>query len=155
MPDPAHRSLDQPGSFESLEQEVFLRLLKAADVLEGELSALLKGSDLSATQYNVLRILRGAGESGMPCGRITDRMITREPDMTRLLDRLEARGLIARGRSPDDRRVVLGRLTGKGKALLKSLDAPVLQLHARQLAQLGKASLRELARLLAAARART
>lgn len=148
-------SIDQPGSFESVEQEVFLRLLKAADVLEGELSDLLKQCGLSATQYNVLRILRGAGESGMPCGRITERMITREPDMTRLLDRLEARGLIGRERSPDDRRVVLGRLTAKGKSLLNSLDAPVLQLHARQLSHVGKGRLRELAGLLAAARART
>jgi DNA-binding MarR family transcriptional regulator len=148
-------SIDQPGSFESPEQEVFLRLLKTADVLEGELSQLLKESELSATQYNVLRILRGAGDTGMPCGRITERMITREPDMTRLLDRLEARGLISRQRSPDDRRVVLGRLTGKGKALLKSLDQPVLQLHAGQLSHLGKGRLRELAGLLAAARART
>lgn len=148
-------SLDQPGSFESLEQEVFLRLLKTADGLEGELAQLLKESGLSPAQYNVLRILRGAGEGEMPCGRITERMITREPDMTRLLDRLETGGLIARGRSPDDRRVVLGRLTSKGKTLLKSLDGPVLQLHGRQLGHLGRSRLRELACLLAAARART
>jgi DNA-binding MarR family transcriptional regulator len=132
-----------------------LNVLRTADLIQRGASALFKRFELSGAQYNVLRILRGAGDAGMPCGRITERMITREPDMTRLLDRLEARGLIGRGRSPDDRRVVLGRLTGKGKALLKSLDAPVLQLHARQLSHLGKRRLRELAGLLASARART
>ena len=150
-----HTKLDQPGTFESLGQEVFLRVLKAADVLEGELAHLLKGSGLSPTQYNVLRILRSAGRAGMPCGRITDRMIAREPDMTRLLDRLEARGLIKRDRSPRDRRVVLGRITPAGGRLLKSLDKPVLGLHARQLGHLGPTRLRRLAGLLAAARART
>src|SRR5579884_1844753 len=80
------------------EQAVFLNIQKTADLLMAEVAAALKPSELSPTQYNVLRILRAAGEEGLACGRIAERMLTREPDMTRLLDRLEKRGLIVRSR---------------------------------------------------------
>jgi len=139
----------------TLEQTVFLQIQKTADALMGEVADLLKPVGLSPTQYNVLRVLRAAGPDGLPCGRIAGRMLTREPDMTRLLDRLQKRGLIARGRDPTDRRVVLGRITSKGLKMLEGLDEPVLELHRRQLRHLGRKSLRELADLLQNARRRT
>jgi DNA-binding MarR family transcriptional regulator len=97
------------------------------------LSALLKSRGISAPQYNALRILRGAGEAGLPCGEIAARMVTRDPDVTRLLDRLQKRGLIARGRGADDRRVVSTRITPEGLALLDDLDRPVRERHVKQL----------------------
>ena len=149
-------SSDQRGSaLRTPEQAVFLNVQKTADVLMGELADVLKPAELSPTQYNVLRILRAAGGGGLPCGQIALRMLTREPDMTRLLDRLEGRGLIARARGTDDRRVVRGRITDKGLALLKMLDAPVADLHRRQLGHLGRENLKTLAKLLERARDRT
>lgn len=139
----------------TLEQTVFLQIQKTADALMGELADLLKPAGLSPTQYNVLRVLRAAGADGMPCGRIAERMLTREPDITRLLDRLQKRGLIARGRDPRDRRVVLGRIAAKGLKMLERLDEPVLELHRSQLRHLGGGRLRELADLLQNARRRT
>jgi DNA-binding MarR family transcriptional regulator len=137
------------------EQDVFLGVLKTADVLQGELVGVLKPADLSPTQYNVLRILRGAGDEGLPCGRITERMLTRDPDMTRLLDRLEKRGLIARGRDASDRRIVRARITPAGGKLLAPLDEPVMRLHRTQLGHLSRRDLKVLARLLQKARERT
>jgi len=131
-----------------LEREAFLNLLHLADELTGQLVELLRPSELSATQYNVLRILRGAGEEGMPCGMIGDRMITREPDMTRLLDRLEKRALIRRARQTDDRRVVKAFLTKEGAGILQPLDEPVLELHKQQLGGLGKQRLAALVEIL-------
>ncbi|MDB5354029.1 MAG: transcriptional regulator, MarR family [Phycisphaerales bacterium] len=136
------------------EQDVFLGVLKTADVLQAELAAVLKPGDLSPTQYNVLRILRGAGDDGLPCGRITERMLTRDPDMTRLLDRLEKRGLIARGRDAGDRRVVRARITAAGGKVLAPLDEPVMRLHRMQLGHLGRRDLKVLAGLLQRARER-
>lgn len=137
------------------EQAAFLNLLRTADVLEAEVEALLKGSGLSATQYNVLRILRAAGTKGLPSGQIAARMLTRDPDVTRLLDRLEARGLIARHRGAADRRVVSASITLQGGKLLDALDRPILQLHRRQLGGLGREKLRALGELLRLARERT
>ncbi|MDB5305466.1 MAG: transcriptional regulator, MarR family [Phycisphaerales bacterium] len=134
------------------EQDVFLGVLKTADVLQAELAAVLKPADLSATQYNVLRILRGAGDEGMACGRITERMLTHDPDMTRLLDRLEKRGLITRGRDAGDRRVVRARVTATAGKLLAGLDEPVARLHRTQLGHLGRRDLKSLAELLRRAR---
>jgi DNA-binding MarR family transcriptional regulator len=139
----------------SAEQAAFLNLQKTADVLMGELAGVLKPHGLSPTQYNVLRILRAAGPEGLPCGKISDRMLTREPDMTRLLDRLEKRGLLTRSRSAEDRRVVRGRVTGPALALLEALDQPIARLHRNQLAHLGRVKLKALSDLLESARART
>src|SRR5262245_1014357 len=100
--------------FDSPEQEAMLNVMRTADRLAGEIDQVFKPSGLSATQYNVLRILRGAGESGLPCGEIAQRMITRDPDVTRLLDRLEKRKLISRCREEKDRRVVCARITNAG-----------------------------------------
>ena len=131
------------------EQEVFLRILRSADVLTTGLAGVLKKSKLSPTQYNVLRILRGAGEEGMPCGKIAQRMITHDPDMTRLLDRLEKRKVIERWRDAIDRRVVRARITPAGLRLVLKLDDPVAQLHRRQLGHLSASELKSLPALLA------
>jgi DNA-binding MarR family transcriptional regulator len=134
-----------------LEEVAFLELCRTQDLLSRRLSVLLKAEDLSATQYNVLRILRGAPE-GLPCGEIGNRMITRDPDITRLLDRLEKRTLIERWRDTDDRRVVVARIRPAGLELLARMDEPVRQGHRSQLGHLGRERLRELTELLRAAR---
>ena len=149
------KQLQSPQPPRTPEQGVFLNLQKTADLLMAELAAVLKSGELSPTQYNVLRILRAAGAGGLPCGRISERMLTREPDMTRLLDRLETRGLIARSRSTEDRRVVRGTITEKGLGVLTELDEPVAGLHRRQLGHLGREKLRQLTDLLEQARERT
>jgi DNA-binding MarR family transcriptional regulator len=135
------------------EEAAFLDLLRTCDLLSRGPAQVLKAEDLSATQYNVLRILRGAPD-GLPCGEIADRMITRDPDVTRLLDRLEKRGLISRWREAKDRRMVLARITAEGLKLLDRLDEPVKHTHRRQLGHLGKDRLRALASMLEAARAK-
>jgi DNA-binding MarR family transcriptional regulator len=152
--------------FESLEQEAFLNLLKTGDVLMAEVTELLKPHGISPTQYNVLRILRGAGAGccegghadpgakGIACGEIGERMITRDPDMTRLLDRLERAGLITRERDKADRRVIVSRISDAGLTLLRTLDQPILDLHKRQLGHLGAQQLRQLLELLEAVRGR-
>ena len=127
-------------------------LLRTTDMLSRGLVRILKTEDLSATQYNVLRILRGSPD-GLPCGEIASRMITRDPDITRLLDRLEKRGLISRSRQTKDRRMVLARITPDGLKLLARLDEPVGDAHRKQLGHLGRERLRALTELLHAARA--
>src|ERR1700752_3948253 len=121
----------------SPEETAFLDLVRTADVLSRRLFLVLKSEDLSSNQYNVLRILRGAPE-GLPCGEIGSRMITRDPDITRLLDRLEKRGLISRSRENKDRRLVLTRISAEGLKLLARLDEPVQEAHREQLGHLGK-----------------
>jgi DNA-binding MarR family transcriptional regulator len=134
-----------------LEESVFLELLRTTDILSRGLVAVLKTEDLSANQYNVLRILRGSPD-GLPCGEIANRMITRDPDITRLLDRLEKRGVISRSRETKDRRMVMARITRDGLKLLGRLDEPVEEAHRNQLSRLGRERLRALAALLQAAR---
>jgi len=136
-----------------VEEAAFLDLLRTCDLLSRGPAQVLKNEDLSATQYNVLRILRGAPE-GLPCGEIASRMITRDPDITRLLDRLEKRGLISRWRETKDRRMVMARISPEGLKLLTRLDEPVQEAHRKQLGHLGRARLRALSELLAAARAK-
>ena len=135
-----------------LEAQVFVSLLRTADALARGAEALLKPTGLSATQYNVLRILRGAGTEGLACREVGCRMISRDPDITRLLDRMEARGLIARARGERDRRIVRTRITAEGLRVLEELDAPVQELHRRQLHHLPAKELRQLLRLLERAR---
>jgi DNA-binding MarR family transcriptional regulator len=134
------------------EEVAFLDLLRTCDLLARGPAQVLKYEDLSPTQYNVLRILRGAPE-GLPCGEISNRMITRDPDITRLLDRLEKRALISRCRETKDRRMVMARITPDGLKLLGFLDEPVEETHQKQLGHLGKDRLRILAELMEAARA--
>lgn len=133
------------------EETAFLELLRTTDQLSRNLVPILKAEDLSSTQYNVLRILRGSPE-GLPCGEIGSRMITRDPDITRLLDRLEKRGLIERWRETKDRRVVQARITPEGLKLLARLDEPVEEGHREQLGHLGRERLKALCELLRAAR---
>jgi DNA-binding MarR family transcriptional regulator len=135
------------------EEMAFLDLLRTTDMLSRGLVEILKAEDLSSTQYNVLRILRGAPE-GLPCGEIASRMITRDPDITRLLDRMEKRGLISRCRETKDRRMVMARITPEGLKLLGRLDEPVEEGHRRQLGHLGRDRLRALTELLHAARSK-
>lgn len=133
------------------EEAVFVDLLRTSDALTRGVARVLKPADLSPTQYNVLRILRGSRE-GLPCGEIASRLISRDPDITRLLDRLEKRGLISRRRDSRDRRTVLTRITPQGLAVLAGLDGPLRKMHRGQLGHLGRAKLRKLAELLQAAR---
>jgi len=137
-----------------LEDRVFISLQKTADSLGLEVVQLFKPHGLTGTQYNVLRILRGAEPEGLPCSGISERMISHDPDMTRLLDRMEKRGLISRQRQTNDRRVIKTRITPAGLALLKSLDQPVRELHKRQFRNLPAARLKTLAQLLEEVRAR-
>jgi DNA-binding MarR family transcriptional regulator len=135
----------------SPEEAAFLDLLRTADMLSRSAVPVLKAEDLSSTQYNVLRILRGTPD-GLPCGEIANRMITRDPDITRLLDRLEKRDLITRWRDAQDRRVVMARITFQGLKLLARLDEPVQDMHRRSLGHLGRQRLQQLAELLEEAR---
>jgi DNA-binding MarR family transcriptional regulator len=135
------------------EEAAFLDLLRTTDMLSRELVKVLKTADLSSTQYNVLRILRGAPE-GLPCGEIAKRMITRDPDITRLLDRLGKRGLISRSREVKDRRTVMTRITAEGLKFLARLDEPVQEAHRKQLGHLGRERLQALTELLRDARGR-
>jgi DNA-binding MarR family transcriptional regulator len=144
--------LKQNKPFQSLEMEAYLNIVKTADVLQQTSGQALRNSGLSETQYNVLRILRGAGDEGLKCSEIGERMVTRDPDITRLLDRLEKQGWIERRRSTTDRRVVTTTITPSGLALLTSLDAPIRELLDQMLGRLGPAKLQTLIELLEEAR---
>lgn len=131
-----------------LDDQVFVAVLKTADHLSQQAEQFLKSYGLTGTQYNVLRILRGAGPDGLPCRCIGERMISHDPDMTRLLDRMEKRDWITRERQKDDRRVVKARISQSGLDLLKKLDHPVHQLHQQQFEHMSGTKLRQLAELL-------
>jgi len=152
VPGKIQAEIRQARPVPSPEEEAFLNVLRTANVLSQPVAELLKPYDLTATQYNVLRILRGAGEKGLTAGEIGERMITRDPDVTRLLDRLEKRGLVERWRCSEDRRVVWTRITPAGREAIAPLDAAVGELHARQLGHLGRERLEHLIALLEAAR---
>ena len=118
------------------EVEAFLNIQRTAELHIGQLTQLLRPHGLSHAQYNVLRILRGAGASGLPCGEIANRMISRDPDITRLIDRMEQRGWVARTRSSEDRRVVTVSALPSALEILAALDGPVSALHQSQFALL-------------------
>jgi len=136
-----------------LEARVFVSVIRTADAFTRGGEAVLKPAGLSGTQYNVLRILRGAGEGDLACREIGDRLISRDPDITRLLDRMESRGWIARSREVKDRRVVKTRITADGSRILHDLDEPVQNLHRKQLRGLSGKQLRHLLLLLEQVRA--
>ncbi len=136
-----------PGAI-PLEDQLFVALLKASDSLASQADQLIKANGLTSAQYNVLRILRGAGPEGLPCNTIAERMISRDPDMTRLLDRMEKRDVISRERQKEDRRVVKARITDEGLKLLKKMDAPIRELHKSQFAHMTSARLKTLMDLL-------
>jgi DNA-binding MarR family transcriptional regulator len=144
--------IKQTRPFNSLEQEAMLSIERTAAVLGHSLAEALKGYGVTPTQYNALRILRGAGEEGLCRNEVRDRLVARVPDVTRLLDRLEEMGLIARERDASDRRLVTTRITREGLKLLARLDGPVADAHERQLGHMDERSLRTLIDLLAKAR---
>jgi len=140
--------LKQKAPFRSREQEAYLALLRTADALQSSVEAKLNEFGLTGTQYNALRILRGAGPEGLPCSEIGERMITRDPDVTRLLNRLEKRGLVTRVRAKADRRVIYGKITTAGLKLLREMDEPI-EKHGRQiLKHVGQEKLQQLIELL-------
>lgn len=144
--------LKQQKPFPNKAEEVFLNILRTATALEDSIAKLFKSVELTATQYNVLRILRGAGPEGIPCREISERMITKDSDITRLLDRLEARNLVLRTREKRDRRVIITRITEQGLNLLSQLDEPIEQYHQNNLGHLSAEQLDQLSALLALAR---
>jgi DNA-binding MarR family transcriptional regulator len=145
------RALKQTKPFSSPEEEALLGLrVAAARVGEPWAKFLKTTARLTGHQYNVLRILRGSHPARLACCEIGERMIDRDPDITRLIDRLEKRGLVDRLRSERDRRVVEVRVTAKGLAILSTLDAHVERLPKALLGHLGPEKLRQLGRLLEA-----
>ncbi len=144
--------IGQSADFASKEAEVIRDRLRTTEALSAKPLALLRGEGLSHSQYNVLRILRGAGSPGCSCRDIVERMVTRDSDMTRLLDGLEKKSLVKRRRSDADRRVIMVQVSTAGLRLLKKLDAPLQQLHVEQLSHLGEKGLQLLSRLLEEAR---
>jgi len=147
------REIKQKRPFSSVQEEVVLSIMRTADQVVVPMNDALRGASLSPSQYNVLRILRGAGEDGLPCGEITERMVRRDPDLTRLLDRLEAANLVSRARDTRDRRIIRASITGEGLALLDSLDEPMEESIRRTLAHVPVARLRTLLELLEEVRA--
>ncbi|MGE0039740.1 MAG: MarR family winged helix-turn-helix transcriptional regulator [Vicinamibacterales bacterium] len=144
--------IKQTRPFRSGAEEAYLNLVRTTDVLTREIAGFLKPYGLSEAQYNVLRILRGAGDEGHTCSEVGQRLITRDPDVTRLLDRLERRDLIARSRDNRDRRVVTIRITRAGLDLLDELDGPMAAATDGLLAHMAPGQLEALVALLEAAR---
>lgn len=144
--------LKQSKDFESLEQEAVLNLQRTAAEVSGPFLKLFKGKKLSTGLYNILRILRGQKGKGLSCSAISERMVTRDPDVTRLVDKLLKMGLVSRDRSTEDRRVVIISLTPQGFSLVGDLDEPVNGLHHQTLGHLTRNELIEFNRLLVKAR---
>jgi DNA-binding MarR family transcriptional regulator len=152
---PLNLEIVQERPFASVEEEAFLNLLRTADALQRAFHRGTRDWGLTATQYNVLRILRGAQPRGLTCSAIGSRMITAEPDITRLLTRLKALKLISQARDHDDGRVVWTRISPAGLELLRQMDPTILQLPRDLLGHLGEAQLKEFVRLLELARQST
>lgn len=146
------REIKQTRPFTSLQEEVVLSMLRTADQLAVPMTDVLREAGLSMSQYNILRILRGAGDEGLPCGEISERMVRRDPDLTRLLDRLESRGLVSRSRGTSDRRVVRATIAKEGLVLLDSLDDTVEATVRKTLSHMPKERLAALSELLEEAR---
>jgi DNA-binding MarR family transcriptional regulator len=140
--------LQQKKPFASIYEEAFLNIARTDALLGDALDLVLAPHQLSATQYNVLRMLRGAGTAGLCRNEIRDRLITRMPDVTRLLDRMEDAALINRIRSEEDRRLVHTQLTKKGLALVERLDDAIAAEHKQQLGHLTRDQLKTLIDLL-------
>jgi MarR family transcriptional regulator, 2-MHQ and catechol-resistance regulon repressor len=153
MSQPIHIELKKKQPFESLEQAAVINLMRTNDQLMNRIGRLFREFGITASQYNVLRILRGEGRP-LPCLEIADRMIQVVPAMTGLLDRLEKQALIVRKRCTEDRRVIFVDLTENALLLLARLDQPVLDMHKELVGHLTPDELTELSRLLEKARAR-
>lgn len=132
----------------SLEERAFVAVMRAAETLQWGVAELLKPYDLSSAQYNALRILRGAGAEGLSCSEIASRLINRDPDITRLLGRLQKRGLVKRSSDKIDRRIVLTHITKAGVKLVNAIDEPMHELHRTRLGDIGDQGLNSLITLL-------
>ena len=147
------REIKQTRSFTSLEGAAGLNILRTSELLYDRLNTELKKLDLTFTQYNVLRILRGAGAEGVSCSQLAERMIVRDPDVTRLLDRIEKRGYVVRRRSEQDRRILMVTISPAGMKQLQAADRPVREVMESSLRKLGKEVLSQLIQNLEAVRA--
>ena len=146
------QEIRQTKPFASPVVEVYLNLLRTHDHLSGDFARFMKKKGISQPQYNVLRILRGAGKEGLPSLAVAERMVARVPDITRLLDRMAAKGWVRRTRSKEDGRVVIARITPKALRFLAKLDEPVLAFQQDLLGHLTKKELETLNTLLVKAR---
>ena len=144
--------IKQEKPFKSAGHEAYLQLVRTSALLQHAFAETLKPYGITTTQYNVLRILRGAGSSGLCRHEIRDRMLTPVPDVTRLLDRLEAEGLATRERGEEDRRLVTSRITSEGLAVLRRLEGPMDATHDRHIGHMSERDLRQLSDLLQEAR---
>lgn len=145
------QQLKKKGPFDSVEQEAMLGILRTSDLLENRLARLLRQYDLTPSQYNALRIMRGEGQP-MPCLEVAERMIQVAPAITRVVDQLVDRGLVAKQQSSEDRRVFLVQATAAGRRLLKKLDEPIQSLHQSLLGHVSKQDLKKLSAILETAR---
>lgn len=152
MPTRLHGEIKQTKPFASLEQEAHLSVNRTAALLDHTFAELVRPYGVTPTQYNVLRILQGAGAGGLCRNEVRDRLVSRVPDASRLLDRLEEMALVERERDAGDRRLVNTRITAEGRAVLRRLERPVAELHERQFGHLGRAELRALIDVLARVR---
>jgi DNA-binding MarR family transcriptional regulator len=148
-----HAELQQTKPFPSLEEEVHVQILYTAQVFAWVVTEALKPAGLSQSQFNVLRILRGAKPDAIPAGKIAERMVNRDPDLTRLLDRLEAAGLVEKSRDTEDRRVVNVRITNAGLERVEAASKAVARAIGIALGSMGARDLNQLAELLELARA--
>lgn len=146
------QEIKQKKPFSGIHEEAVLGILRTADVVVVPMNEVLRAANLSQSQYNILRILRGAGAEGLPCGEISNRMVRRDPDLTRLLDKLETRELVRRSRGTTDRRVVVAAITGKALELLAHLDDPIEASLKQALSGMPASRLRLLVELLEEAR---
>jgi DNA-binding MarR family transcriptional regulator len=147
----AQKEAGQSGAIGGREEDVYLAMLRTVERLSRGVAETLARAELTPTQYNALRILRGAGDAGASCSEVSERMVTKDSDITRLLDRLDERGLISRERETKDRRRVVARITDEGLRVLAELDGPVAETHRRQLGHLGEKQLATMGKLLNAA----
>lgn len=147
-PSRLQQEIKQSRPFRSLAQEATLGLFRTSDVLRRRASALIEPEGITLQQYNVLRILRGAGTAGLPTLEIATRMVEQTPGITRLLDRLEAKRLVHRERCPDDRRQVTCRITAEGLGLLARLDPGIDAADHLLLGTLSQTEMKQLVRLL-------
>jgi DNA-binding MarR family transcriptional regulator len=136
------------SALETPEHEAFALLQRTASDFDQQVARLLKPAGMTLGTFNVLRILRRAGAAGLACSELSERLVHHDPDVTRLLDRLEARGLVTRSRDEDDRRVVIARITADGLRAVEKLDDPVAALHAQQFTPLSREQRRVLVSLL-------
>lgn len=148
MPGKLQKEIRQTKAIRLLEEEASLNIVRTSDFLMAKFTEVLKPYGLSATQYNVLRILRGARDAGVTCKDVGSRMLTRDPDITRLMDRLEKRGLLTRDRAKEDRRFVSIRLTEAGIKMVNEMDHPIERMHQSLMRHMTAEQLRALVGLL-------